>query len=316
MTTKTIVILSIILFNFMFFFVVLWLWYFNNEMNIAKRFYTIGSKALNKKDYSAAIGAFLKAIEAKFNFKEAFFKLGVSYLKIKEYGKAKENFNKATKIKPKDFKSLYNFAISLEKQNEFEEAKEFYIKALSVNPKDVNCLFKLGFLCFREGFYERALEYFNDAKKIDPQKSEIAFYIVKCFDEMCKYETDEDGQAVIEEYLKLEGKDGLPKDFEITLAKAYAKTGQIENSMARCRKALETNEKDVEAHKLMGLLQLLKKDLAAAKGSLSTAVNLDMNNIEAHDILSYLLCQNDDRRVVKKCRLKYQEIIKNLIKVK
>jgi len=294
----------------MFLFLIAWIWYFKTEMNTAEKFYSQGFEAFKHKDYNKAIKLFLKSITVQPNFKESLLWLGLSYLQIKELDKAKESFEKILKTQPKDFDALFNLAHTLQFQNAFEEAKEIYNKAIKENAKSTDCYFHLGVMTFIEKHYEESLEYFQKAKELSPNNARIAFYIARCKDEICSYDSMEEGQLVIDEYLKVTTHENIPPLFNITLAKAYAKTGQIDHALANCKKALAVNDKDIESYKLLGLLQLLKKDSKEARNALSTAISLERHNAEAHDILSYALCQHDDRTVVQNCRLEYKKIIK------
>lgn len=304
----------LILLIFIVLFVSIWLWFYKQETNFAQKFYNIGLKAFEHQDYEKAIKLLLKATESKTNFKEAIFKLGQSYLNNKDYEKAKETFEKVLKIAPKDFDSLYHIGLSFQAQSAYEEAKEMYNKALKENDKSPDCYFNLGVIAFRESLFEKAIEYFEKSKEINPDRSETTFCIAKCKDELCSYETQEQGQSVIDEYLKIADKKDIPPCYNINLAKAYAKTGNIEQALKHCKLALIEDDKDVESYKLLGIIQLVQKNSAAAKNTLSTALNLDVKDVEAHDILSYILCQHEDRSILHRCRQKYQEIIKNLIK--
>jgi len=256
---------------------------------------------------------FIKAIDAKPDFKDAIFWLGLSYLEIKDEQKAKESFEQALKLNPKDFHALFNIARTLQAQNCYDQARDFYNRAIKENAKNPDCYFNLGIMAFEENKYPEALDLFQKAQELSPNNGAISFYIAKCKDETCSYNPREEGQSVIDEYLKVTALENVPLSFDITLAKAYAKTGQIDLALEYCKKALATNDKDVEGYKLLGLLQLVKNNLTEAKNTLSTAISLEANNEEAHDILSYVLCQNEDMCIAQKCRLKYKEIIKKTI---
>ena len=293
-----------------------WLWYLSSVTNIVERFSNVAFKAFDRENYNKAVALLLRALKSKKNSKAALLLLGQSYIGLKDYQKAKETFENLLKLNPKDFDTLFNYAQVLQAENKYTEANEFYNKALIENPKSIDCYYNLGVVAFKGGAYEKALESFYKAQELAPERIDVSFYIVKCKDEMCSYETLEDGQSIIDEYLELAEQPKLPPSYGVDLAKAYAKNGQSEEAFEGCKNALKSNDKDIEAYKLMGLLQLLKNDSPEAKNMLSIAIGLDIRDEEAHNILSYVLCQHDDRCIVDTCRQKYHETIKKLIQKK
>jgi len=305
-----VLVISIILIVFILLFLAAWFWYFKNEANAAKKFYNHGFVEFQDKAYSKAISFFKKAVEAKPDFKDALCWLGLSYLEIKDWQKAKESFEKALKLNPKDFNALFNIALILQAQNSYDQAREFYNRALKENSKNHDCYFKLGQMDFDENNVSQALEFFQKAHELSPNNASISFYIAKCKEEECRYDSMEEGQSVIEEYLKVTALEKIPPLFEITLAKAYAKAGQIDMSLECCKKALAKDDADVESYNILGLLQLLKSNPDEAKNTLSTAISLESSNEDAHNILSYALCRHEDRCIAEKCRLKYKKIVK------
>lgn len=310
------VIITIILFVFILAFAGLWIWYFKHEMSNHQNFYALGVNSFKKNEYDKAKDFFLKALAAKPNFKEAQYRLGLVFLRQKDYENAKGCFEKALKAAPKDFDTLFNFAFTLQMQNAYEEAKELYNKALKTNSKDPDCYFNLGFITFNQGDLQKALELFLKAKEFSPNNPQICYFVVKCKDAMCNYETPEEGNAIINEYLQIANLPNLPDSFETSLSRAYAKNGQIDEALKLCQKCLVKQSENVECYTLLGLIQLLKKDLVGAKATLATALSLQSNNSEVHEILSYALCQQQNKCALQKCRDKYKELVQKFIKSK
>lgn len=304
----------IIIIIFAIAFVSVWLWFLKNEITISKRLYSSGLKAYEAKSYKKAEKLFLQALAVYSHNKEARYYLGLTYIELKEYADAKDCFERILKTSPQNFDILYNLGLSLFELKLYKEAFEIYQKALKENPASGSCLFKLGLIKFEQAEYNEALEYFKKARELSPNKVEITFYITKCKDELCPYDTVEEGQDIINEYLSISDDPNLPPEFDITLATAYAKTGQMKDALEGCRKSLVKTPETVECYKLLGLIQLLCKDLDGVKNSLSTAINLQADNSELHEILSYALCQQDNRCAVNKCRKKYKELIQKFIK--
>lgn len=304
--------LSILLILFIFIMSLfgVWFWYFKFASASSLPTYSKGINALEKGDYNEAINFFSKAIETQTNVKESLYNLGSIYLEVEDLPNATESFEKLLKTTPKDVKALCGYGHALKAQNLNEQAKEAYGKALNENNQHGESYYGLGDIYFKEKNYDSALEHLEKALELCPEKTEIPFLIAKCKDKMCNYNTVEEGQTVISEYLKREGDEHLPPTFDVDLASSYAKTGMIEQTVNRCKKAMAKDDKNVESYKLLGLAQLMKGEKAEAKNSIATALSLDPNNDELHDILSYILCQHEDAEVVRKCRLEYQELVK------
>lgn len=299
----------IILCLFSISFVALWIWYLHNEKNVHIRFYRKGMKSFNKKNYQDAKTQFLKALSIDPGYKDVISALGSTYIKLKDYEHAKEYVEKFLKSSPKNFNALYNMGLVLQKLEHNDEAKNYYLKAIQENPKSVLCYLNLGIINFVQKDYTTAMDFLEKAKEIQPDNSKVLFYILRCKDETCNYDDHEEGKAIIEEYLNFQNKWGSPKEFNKILARAYAKNGQMEESVVMCQKALENNTEDIDSYKQLGLVQLVKNDLVGAKNSLLTAVHLKPDDQEAHDLLSYVVCQQKSKCAVKRCREQYQEAV-------
>lgn len=287
---------------------IVWLWYFKYTANPFKALYRDAMKVMKNKDYKHASELLQASIEANPDNKDARYALGVVSLELNDLEKAAECFENVLKTSPKDFNALMKLAKTSQLQNNNDKAEELYSKALQENPNSVECQVNLGLIQMSKNNLSEALSFFEKAKEISPDNVEANFYLNKCKDEMCNYEDKQEGQKIIDEYLKLADSKELPLDYYITLTKAQAKMGQLEDALKSCQKALVKNSEDAEAHKLLGLMQLVKKDLVGAKNSLSTALNLKAKNQEVHELLSYVLCQQNDRCLMKKCREKYKEL--------
>lgn len=290
-----------------------WTWYVKNETAQEPDSFEAGGEAFRKKNFKKAETFLSKYLAANQNSKEARELLGQTYLELGNYDKAKECFDKLLKAAPKDPQILLNMAKVLEKQNAYDQAKDFYKIALQENPQDISVRNNIALVNYKQGNYEEAKEIFEKSLKDNPDNIEASFYLIKCESELCDFENSEHAEALIEKLLKLSKEPNLPKEFDVSLALAYAKTGQIDKTLAASQRALETDSENVEAYKILGLTQLIKKDLNSAKSALTTGLHLDPSNQELHELLSYVLCQQKNRCALKECRDKYMEVISKFI---
>ena len=290
-----------------------WIWFFKNEKALCQKLYAAGLKELQAEDYKKAKTTFSKIIFLNQNFQDAKYLLGLTYLKSQNYDNAKDLFKQVLKNSPKDFNALLNLAQVYTSQGEYDAAEEYYLNAMAENDKNPDCAFGLGFINYKKKIYNNALDFFKKAETLNFNKSQLAFYLNKCKDELCEYEEIKDGQLIIDKYLEIADNPDLPEEFHISLATAYAKIGDLDLANEYCQKALVINSEDIESYKLLGLIQLAKKDFIATKSTLATALLLQPKNKELHDLLSYVLCQQVDDCPLQKCREIYMNLIKKFL---
>lgn len=286
-----------------------WFWFFMSEKSSDKNVFKAGVKAFEKGNYKKAKELLLKAPDIDTSF-ETKYNLGIVHLKLDEYDDAKKCFEQVLKSSPKNFDALFNLAQVLQLQEKYDEALEFYNKAIKENDKNVDCLLNIGNVHCKKGDYDKALEVLEKAKEILPDSAKVLFSIAKCKGELYVTENKGEYQQIIDEYNKLSGMPDLPLEFNISLAKVYAKNGDIDKALQHCKNAIEVNEEDIEAYKLLGLIQLIKKDFSGAKNSLAIALNFQSNNEETHHLFSYLFCSHEEGCALQQCRNKYYELIK------
>lgn len=308
------VYIAIILFIFSVLLAFVWAWFFRNEQKLCLRFYNAGMKALAKGKNKKAAALFKRAMLINPDFEDVKYRLGLVYLGEKSYGQAEEALTTILNSDPKNAKARIALAQSLQAQKAYDSALEQYSKALESDENNFEALNGMGFIKYQKGEHQEALALLEKALALSPDNKNTEFYVNKCNDELCSYEIDCDGADIIGKYLKMDGKDNLPNDFHFSLAQAYAKTGQVEHAQEYCHKALEANPEDVESYKLLGIIHLAKKDFTTAKNMLLTALKLQPNNDEIHDILSYALCYQVDNCPLDRCRERYRELMGNFLK--
>lgn len=299
----------IILIVFSVVWISIWLWFFKSGKTSGKNFLKAALKAFKQEEYTKAKELFLQIPDSEIDL-EAKYKLGLTHLKLNEYDEAKKCFEQVLKNSPKDFGALFNLAKVLHFQKKYDEALEAYSKALKEDDKNLDCYLNIGNIYYQKCEYDKALEVFEKAKEIFPDNVHVLFGVVKCKSELCDFENADESQKLIDEYIKLAKMPNLPADFNISLAKVYAKNGNADKAFEHCKNAVAVNGEDIEAYKLLGLIQLIKKEFLEAKNSLSIALSFQSNNIEVHNLFSYLFCSHESGYGLRKCREKYYELAK------
>ncbi len=214
--------------------------------------------------------------------------LGLTSLKLHDYNTAENCFNEILKVEPDRLEAVYNLALTYQMAEKLEDAKTYYYKALSINDKDKDTLYNLGLLLYEMGEYKDAVSSLEKASKLDPEKSILQFYIAKCKDKISDSSPTSSPEEIISMYSKLEGKAGLPIEYNITLATAFAKAGNIQKAQEYCSKAILSVEDDIQNYKLQGLLCLVRKDFDCAKNNLQIATQLNPNDEEVYNLLKYV----------------------------
>lgn len=302
-------IIAVILIIFILALTAIWIWYAQNETEKEPDLFDLAMNAFNKKDFGNAESFLSKFLAAQPNSAEARLVLGQVYMKLSNYDKAKECYEKLLKTSPKDEELLFRMAQVLEGQQSYEEAKEHYKMVIQENPSRRDAQINIGKVNLKQGNYQEASEIFEKTISEAPDNIEASFCMAKCKTETCDFSNPQEAQQLINEYLKISSEPNLPKEFDVTLAQVYAKTGQVDKTIAACQRALECDAENVEAYKILGLVQLVTKDFKTAENTLSTGLNLDPSNKEMHEILSYVLCRQKDRCEIRECRNKYMATV-------
>lgn len=302
------VFIILIIFSIIWFSV--WLWFFKGGKFFGRKVRKAFKRAFELGNYKKAKDLLLRMSDLNTN-PETKLKLGIVNLKLNEYDEAKTCFEQVLKILPKNFDALFYLAQVFQHQKNYDKAIETYTEAIKENSKNVDCYLNIGFIYSVQGNYIAAIKVLEEAREIFPDNVEVLFYIAKYKSELCDIENDEECQQILRDYTELTDKENLPNDFHISFAKVQARIGNIDEAIELCKNAIEANGGEMEAYKLLGLMQLVKKDFPGAKNSLSIALNFESNNAETHNLFSYLFCSHEDGCALQKCRKKYYELVNN-----
>lgn len=308
-----ILIIFLILLLFSVLFAYIWLWFFKPEKASSKTLYKKGKKALKKQDYLAAKDLFSEIFLIEPNFQDVEYLLGICLQELGEYDNAKICFENILKNSPKNIQALLSMAQTLIKQEKDDEAQEFYNRVLEEDSENTICYLNLGLIQYRKQDYNAALEFFEKIKEKSEQYELAFIHIVMCKSQMCKFDDEKEYQNILNECTKLSKKKNLPKEFYNALINLYARAGKIKEAAALCKKVMMLDAENFEAYKILGLIQVIKKDFGEAKNTLSTAIHLQPKDEDLYEILSYIMCRQEDDSERQICREKYYEIVKKFI---
>lgn len=124
-----------------------------------------GISKQEKQDFSAAIKAYTKAIDANPENKEAFYNRGTCALMLKNYESAKSDFTQTIALDANFVKAYYSRATVLVSQEKYQEALPDLSKTIALDPKTPNALTLRGQIRAQTGNKNGACQDFNLAKE-------------------------------------------------------------------------------------------------------------------------------------------------------
>jgi len=307
-----IALIPVILLLFSVVWFMVWYWFFKPEKPPVENFYKLALKAFESGDYKTAKAMFLKMPKINSNL-DAKYKLGISFLKLKEYKDAQSCLELVVKKSPKNLDALNDLAKSLSAQEEYDAALGIYTKLSKIDSKNLDNFLNISKIHCKKGDYSDALSMLEKIKKKFPNDPKLKLAIINCKSKMCDKIDTYACRKMLEQYEEMANSKDLPPDFYVGIAKAYAMNGEIEKAFENCQKAIEITSEDVEAYQLMGLIQLIKRDMENAKTNLTVALNFEPGNEETHNIFSYVLCQSVESCTLSKCRENYFKLVQKFI---
>jgi len=295
----------LILIIFSILFIVAWIWFFGvNSSKSINGIYNRALKKMEKEKYKEAKDLFIIVEAQDSNYKELQKYLGICYVKLENYEKAKDYFEKLIKTASKDFLVLQNAATVFFNLKDFQRAEEFYKKALEINKANADCFMNLGISQFCQNKYQDAIESLKDYEFKFGANVKTQFYINRCEESICDENDKQKMSEILNEYVRLSKLPEFPREFDNVLAVFFAKMGKIDLMLESCNKIISYNPEDTNAYKLLGLVNVFMKKPAQAKNDLSIALDLDPENEEVKEILSFILCQEEKHMQSKECREK------------
>lgn len=308
-----IVILGTLFILFAVVFAVVWFLFFNLDDATCERIAKLCKKLIELGHYKRAkdllwlLSRKDKSIDVKYH-------LGLSEMALENYKKAATTFKSILKIDKQHAPSLTCLAKIEFIEKRYEKAFEYYLLSMKIDAKNVENFIGIAKIYFINREYEKALEVYEKASELSPENTEIATEILSCKTELYEAGGDIDCDTLLKEFDNLiENHEDIP-DLHGKMAKIYAKSGNLSKAEEYCKIMLDSDAKDLESLKMMGLLMLLQQNFDAAKEYLTKAFSINPKDAETHNILSYIVCQQVDNTPVRVCRMEYYNLVKEYLK--
>lgn len=126
-----------------------------------------GIKALDAKDYPAAIAAFERAVTADPNSYAAHFHLGLSHSLAGNHAKAAESYRKTLALKPGLYEAELNLGVELIDLKQAGEAATFLRSAVEKKPKEFRPVYYLAEALLASTQFAQAEQQFRAALEVD-----------------------------------------------------------------------------------------------------------------------------------------------------
>lgn len=130
-----------------------------------------GIKALEARNYEAAVAAFTKATEADPRDYYAYFHLGLAYSMVNRDAEGIAAYRKALELKPGLYEAQVNAGILLLGQKRAAEAAALLEQAVAQKPKEARPRYYLGEALLAAGDNARAEEHLKIASELDPKSA-------------------------------------------------------------------------------------------------------------------------------------------------
>ena len=128
-----------------------------------------GLKALDDKQYSAAVDDFSKAIAADPKDYSLHFNLALAYSLMGKNADAIPEYKKTLELKPDLYQAELNLGISLLREKQPAQAVPYFTSAVAQNPKEYRALYYLATAQLGAGDFARAEQTYTTALTIDPK---------------------------------------------------------------------------------------------------------------------------------------------------
>lgn len=198
-----------------------------------------GNAYLQKGEMDEAISFYQKAIFIEPDYAEALNAMGNAYQQKGELDKAISCYQKGLRHDPGHPKTLNNLALALAQEGRLDEAISSYQKALEMEPEFAAAHYNLGLVLQQKSEIDQAIAHFQRVLELQPQNiqagNNLAWLLATCANGALRNGTK--AVELAERMNQLSG--GGQPVILVTLAAAYAETGQFPKAVETAQKALQ-----------------------------------------------------------------------------
>ena len=153
-------------------------------------------------------------------------KKGMAQLFLQRNTDAKKSFEQAVKLDKNSAEGLNNLGYMAQIDKRYNRAIKYYEKALAIRPNSATFHYNMGASYFSKHEFDKATQQYRTAYQLEPD----IFQRVSKTGIMVQSSSPEDRAA-----------------FTFMVAKMYAQAGDLDNSLAYLRKAMEAGYKNIDS---------------------------------------------------------------------
>ncbi len=215
-----------------------------------------------------AIAYFKEAAADGWMLGRVFANMAEEYYKLKDYSSAIDCYHTAMESDSCDDITLYNFYDVCFEAGRIEHAVDYLGDYVKENPYSREGWYCLGCAYRDLTLYEKAVDAFEFALAIDKTYSDAYIALSQTQDFM-----GHTSEAVTTMLRVLDFTDDRARVYR-TIASLYARDGNFDTAIAYCHKAIAENPADAEAYACMAVCCLEMGDIATARTTVDTALQL------------------------------------------
>ncbi|MBQ9245752.1 tetratricopeptide repeat protein [bacterium] len=222
---------------------------------------------------------FLKSVQP--NNAKVYYNIGIILEKLKMAEDSIVAYEKALSLEPENTDIMFNLSIASIKAEDYERAEELLLKVIQKDREDENAYFHLGESCTRLKKHEDAIKYFSKALELDKTDLIAKFYLAYEYKEIGETDT------AIKLYNEIISENKEYSWVYYNLASIYLEKGEEDKAIIYLEKTIKTNDKDIDAIKMIVKLFAKGKKFAPAERILRQALQVLPDQAD----LYYLLAQ-------------------------
>jgi tetratricopeptide (TPR) repeat protein len=222
---------------------------------------------------------------------EAYNALGVLYAEGNKLNCAVPAFEEALRLDEQDWRARYNLASALIKKGEETQAADHLHILIQQKPDSPDVHNTLGSLLQQQGELEAAAEEFKAALRCDPAFALAALNLGQVLIDQKRYTA---AIAYLQDVLKSSPPPDLKSQLQMTLAVAYAESGDSDQAIGTLEQMIKAHPDDADAHFNLGTVYAkLGPALGYQKAiaNFKEALQIDRHNDAARYSLAKVLVQ-------------------------
>ncbi len=209
-----------------------------------------------------------------------------------------KSFNQNATVDASTINAMYDYAKNLHKNKKYEEAASYYKEVLKYDQNNPEVYANVALLYAEQEDFNNAQQYLDGAKARFPKDEFIqsTYNKVKELSSAKKYEEannhfkNSEYQKALNLYLTIYPPQ---KDVLIAIAACYKGLNNIDKAIEYYKKAFDKDKNVSEIAYYIGVLYAEKENWTSAKIYLQEAIKIDPKNVNAEDLLSTVVEQNN-----------------------